>query len=120
MFESGRRKSFPLGKAKELGRDATNPKVLNTGQSDFDDVIRHFGRNASQFGMIRPNTTIQRSPTHIATPVTVIYTPVSGPAASELIAQQSSVIGRIPLLARIAIAGFAITNLMLLILYLVH
>jgi hypothetical protein len=70
--------------------------------------------------MVRPSDAIPRSPTHIATPVTLTSAPMSGPAATEIIARQNSVIGRMPLLARLAIAGWAITNLVLLLLYLLH
>ncbi|HMF32052.1 MAG TPA: hypothetical protein VKK79_11585 [Candidatus Lokiarchaeia archaeon] len=117
MFWPTRRKAFPIGNTGNPSTQTGDEKVIDINRSDFDDIIRHFGRNTSQLGLLRATPDIRDSSAHFATPVTLTKAPVSGPTATEIIARNSSLAGRMPALAKIAIAGWAITNLVLLIIW---
>jgi hypothetical protein len=111
--------SLPTSNFRRLGAAPEPRKILDLNSKDFDDTVKHFGLRFFQLGAVSDVNTQHAMAGHMTTPVTIHRVPHPNASATEIIAQQRSLTGKIPSLARGVIIAWALFNLTGLILALV-
>ncbi len=101
-----------------VSMDLRRPKVLqlDLDSKEFDDIVKHFGQRFFQLGVVASGNNSPVVNGHIVTPANLSQAPHPNVSATEIIAQQRVIAGRIPPLARGVIIAWALFNCVWLVL----
>ncbi len=108
--------SLPNPYLRRLGATPEPRKILDLNSKDFDNTVKHFGQRFFHLGVVSDAGKPHVLKHHLASPASINYIPHPNATATEIIAQQRSLSGKIPPLARGVIIAWAFLNLTVLIL----